>query len=477
MQLTPTFTPFLLEFASNFTPASYVTFTAMMTGWLLSHRFRFITELIQSSGSTHKGHHSRYHRFFSHAVWHIDAVFCSLARLLVRLFAPTGLIELAIDDTLCRKSGLNVYGTGMHYDPLLSSKALKVCSWGHDWVVLVLLVRRPWARSKVWALPLLCRLYRNRQGVTKGKKKAQTKKGKAKGGQARPNKGKAKAKARKAAKQPADPNHRTRPELACEMLALVAAWFPNRRILVSGDSAYGGKSVLGHLPTNVDLLSRVAPKGVLYAPAPPPVPKAKGRPRKKGERLGGMAEWAADPTLPWKVMKFDQFGLHATLEVKTRQALYYGAGKDRLLQLVLVRDVLGKRPDQMFFCTNLKWKARTILSHYASRWAIEVTFEDCKQLLGFEDAANRLPKAVLRTAPMALLLYSLVVVWYDQVGQQWEKFPDRPWYRKKRQAAFADLLSTLRRRSWLDLFAGVLPEGAPGRKQVEQLIDFLSRAA
>src|SRR3984957_3665071 len=200
MQLTPTFTPFLLEFAHNFTPASYATFAVMMTGWLLSHRHRFITELIQSSGSTHIGHHSRYHRFFSHAAWHIDAIFCSLARLLIRLFAPTGLIELAIDDTLCRKSGLNVYGTGMHYDPLLSSKALKVCSWGHDWVVLVLLIRYcPWAPTKVWALPLLFRLYRNRQGLTKGKAK----------------KGKSKNRRKK---QPADPNHRTRPELARELI-------------------------------------------------------------------------------------------------------------------------------------------------------------------------------------------------------------------------------------------------------------------
>jgi hypothetical protein len=470
MQLTPTFLPLLLEFAGNFTPASHVSFVALMTGWLLSHRRRFVTELIQSSGSTHTGHHSRYHRFFSHAAWHLDAAFCSLARLLVRAFAPTGLIALAVDDTLCRKRGLTVSGTGMHHDPLLSSKALKVCSWGHDWVVLALLIRCPWAPTKVWALPLLCRLYRNRQGLTKGTK-GKAKKAKAKGGQGQPKRPK------KARQRPADPNHRTRPELARELIALVAGWFPDRQFVVSGDSAYGGKSVLRHLPANVDLISRVAPNGVLYAPAEPPPPGAKGRPRKKGERLGGLAEWAADQTRPWQQLTFDQFGLHATLQVKTRQALYYGAGKDRLVQLVLVRDELGKRPDQVFYCTRLDWDAQAVLSQYASRWALEVTFEDGKQLLGFADAANRLPKAVQRTAPLALVLYGLVVLWYHQVGQQWERFPDRPWYRQKREASFADLLSTLRRRSWLDRFAGVLPAGAPGRKEVDELIEFVSRAA
>ena len=74
---------------------------------------------------------------------------------------------------------------------------------------------------------------------------------------------------------------------------------------------------------------------------------------------------------------------------------------DRLLTIVLVHDVEGKRPDQMFYCTKLDWTARQILSAYACRWAIECASQNCKQLLGLEDPANRLPKAVERTAPMA----------------------------------------------------------------------------
>lgn len=460
MHLTQSFVSLLHEFAGVFTQPSYATFVALLTGWILSHRRRFITELIQSSGSTRKGHHSRYHRFFSHAAWCLDTLCWTLAKLLVATFAPCGLIELAVDDTLCRKRGLTIYGTGMHHDPLLSSRALKVVSWGHDWVVLCLIVRCPWwAPTKVWCLPLLCRLYRNRQGLTKGKNK-------------RPGKG------RRRPRRRTDPNHRTRPELAREMIQLVASWFPQRQFLVSGDSAYGGQSVLRHLPANVDLLSRVAPNAALYAPAPQPLPgqKRKGRPRKKGERLPGMAAWAADRTRHWEVLGFDQFGLHATLWVKAIQALYYKAGKDRLLRIVLVHDPEGKRPDQMFFCTRLDWDARQILGCYANRWAIEVTFENCKQLLGLEDPANRLPKAVSRTAAMAFVVYSLVVLWFHRVGHAWVQFPERPWYGHKEEPSFADMLSALRRRSWQEYFAGVLPEGAPGQKELAWVIDFVSRS-
>jgi DDE superfamily endonuclease len=344
MQLTDSFLALLLQFRAVFTQPTFVTFVALLTGWLLSHRRRFVTELIQAGGSTHSGHHSRYHRFFSQAAWSLDDLWRLLATLLLRVFAPTGLVLLAVDDTLCRKRGLTLFGAGMHHDPLISSRAKALVSWGHDWVVLCLLVRCPWAPSKVWALPLLARLYRNRQGLAKGKK-----------GQ----------------KPPPNPNHRTRPELAREMLTLLAAWFPQRHFVVSGDSAYGGQSVLRHLPANVELISRVHPKGVLYALPPAPTPGRKGPRRKKGDRLPGLAAWAADRSHSWEVLDFDQFGLHAHLAVKTQKALYYGAGKDRLLTIVLVRDLEGQRPDQMFYCTYLDWSAQQILSAYAGRWAIE----------------------------------------------------------------------------------------------------------
>src|SRR5512135_3662563 len=70
---------------------------------------------------------------------------------------------------------------------------------------------------------------------------------------------------------------------------------------------------------------------------------------------------------------------------------------------------------------------------YACRWAIECTFEYCKQFLGVEDPANRLPKAVERTAPMALFLFSMVVVWFHQTGHQFVRFPFRPWYPQKEE--------------------------------------------
>ena len=453
MEVTASFRELLGAFACVLTSPSFKIFVCLMSGWVLSHRRRFVTDMIISSGCTHHGHHSRYHRFFSKSAWKLDAMSGVLARLAVHVFMPTGIIELAVDDTLCRKRGLTIYGTGMHHDPLISSRAKPLTSWGHDWVVVTLIIRKlPWAPTKVWSLPLTFCLYRNRQGVTKGQKKSSSAGKK---------------------KQTASPSHRTRPELAVELVSLVAGWFPQRHFVLTGDSAYGGKSVLKKLPSNMDLISHVHPKGAMYEPAPPVVEGQRGCPRKKGKRLSAMPEWAADESQAWQTLEFDEFGLHATLQIKQRQALYYTAGGQRLLRIVLVRDVKGERPDQMFYCTRLSWSPREILSCYAGRWSIEVTFENAKQLLGFEDAANRKAKAVQRTAPMALLLYTLIVIWFHQVGHRFLQFPDRPWYPKKEEPSFADMLTTLRRQTWTEHFSQVLGKSGLAKNCLTQVIEFL----
>src|SRR6516225_3071516 len=202
MELTASFVQLLQQFVPVFTAPTFQTFTAVVTGWLLSHRHRYVTEVIFASGSVGKGHWSRFHRFFSHAAWDPDVFSLFLAKLVLRILAPGSQLLWAVDDTLCRKRGLTLYGTGMHHDPLISSRAKPLVSWGHDWVVLCLMLVHPfWAPSKVFALPIAMRLYRNRQGLTKGKKKKT-----------------------KSTKPKRDPNHRTRPELARELLRLIADW-------------------------------------------------------------------------------------------------------------------------------------------------------------------------------------------------------------------------------------------------------------
>lgn len=91
-----------------------------------------------------------------------------------------------------------------------------------------------------------------------------------------------------------------------------------------------------------------------------------------------------------------------------------------------------------------------ILETYARRWALEVAFHDGKQFLGFEHPQSQAEPAVLRTAPMAFVVYDLVLLWSaDQVQSEGPlRWIPRPWYRDKSAPSFSDMLTALRREGW-----------------------------
>lgn len=193
-----------------------------------------------------------------------------------------------------------------------------------------------------------------------------------------------------------------------------------------------------------------------------------GHVAKKGDRLSTASVWENDRT-SWKVHHFNQYGLHGSLRAKTRTGLYYTAGKDRLLRFVLSQDTVGDRPTRIFYSTDVSLSTRKILSFFSLRWSIEVTHYDCKQHLGMEDPANRVPKAVQRTAPMSMFLYSLTIVWFATKGHADLQFPERPWYTRKSEPSFADRLTTLRRKSWEDKLSTVSLRTTPDNNPVELL--------
>lgn len=73
------------------------------------------------------------------------------------------------------------------------------------------------------------------------------------------------------------------------------------------------------------------------------------------------------------------------------------------------------------------------------RWSVEVTFRDSKQCLGFEEPQGWSRKAVERTAPLALLLHALVVLWFAKEGHRLWRPPTHRWYPSKAEPSFRDI--------------------------------------
>jgi len=122
-----------------------------------------------------------------------------------------------------------------------------------------------------------------------------------------------------------------------------------------------------------------------------------------------------------------------------------------------------------------------MLTWYARRWALEVTFHDTKGYLGFPQPPQGWSKqAVLRTAPMAMLLYAFTCLWFAKEGPVQCTLSPPPWYPHKKGIAFSDMLRTLREQCLWQDFHPLIAESnliENHRKKLEMLIELAARAA
>jgi hypothetical protein len=402
------FVVLLGAFRGCFGGPSFALFRGVVAGWVHCLGRRTLTAVALAGGLVGTRHVSGVHRFFARAVWRWDELGRVLFALAVARVPAGAPLLVLLDDTLARKGGKGIALAAMHHDPLRSTARKRVFSFGHVWVVAALWVPLPGTGGRGVALPVLARL------ATGGKQGGPTK-----------------------------------PELARELVGLLAGWAPERTLYVVADTLYGCGALLDDRPPNVHMVGRLRMDAALWAPPPPRRPGQPGRPRKRGPRLPS-PQALADARRAWHRLPVTLYGRAVTALVCRRTALWYNALPGAPVRVVLVRDPRGRRRDEAFLCTDLRARAAFVLETYARRWTLEVCFHDAKQHLGLEDPQNRAPAAVRRTAPTALLVYALVLLWYagrPRTGRatDWLR---RPWYPRKTAPSFADMLAALRRDAW-----------------------------
>jgi hypothetical protein len=430
------FVQLLQAFVPCFTAPSFPTFATLMAGWSLATGRHTVTGVVRAANAVEWKHIRTFHRFFSEGRWLPDDLGLILVRLVVeRCLKPGDPIVVPIDDTLGRHTGKKIAGASMHRDPLLSTGKRPFFHWGHLWVVMSIAVP---AFGKTWALPVLFRLHR-------GKKRC------------------------KAEKRP----YRKCPELAAELLKILAEAFPDRCIIVVGDSAYTNSSIMRGRPKNVTVVGRSRLDAALYALPPASRRGQMGRPRLRGARLPSPEKQVANAR--WKRVEVTVYGRTVQVRVVVIDALWYVAAHSDLVRLIVVRDFPGHERDDVFVSTDPTMGAKVIIETFAKRWSLEHTFHECKGKLGFEDPQNRTDRAVERTAPMALWLHTLIVLWYLATGQHSRaaRQPAMPWYEKK-TPTFSDMLATLRRASWAQRLLDPCASVQTLRKRMRPLVEALA---
>jgi len=150
----------LLDLArAGFTAPSFAIFTDLITGWVCAPGRRTITAMIRVADPAGRRAHDAYHRFVRDGAWSMNRLRRVLAGHLLATFCPTGVVELACDDTLFHHDGPKVAGAGVFRDAVRSTIGRVVYARGLNLVVITLTIHPPWGGRPV-AVPVNVRVHK-----------------------------------------------------------------------------------------------------------------------------------------------------------------------------------------------------------------------------------------------------------------------------------------------------------------------------
>jgi hypothetical protein len=370
-----------------------------------------------------------------------------LQLLTAALLAPDAPLVLLIDGTLERRWGPRITLKGRYHDAVRSTSGHVVTTEGIHWVCLALLVPSPWG-GREWALPVLTVPTRS-----------------------------------PALSQQLGKPHWTIPQYAQVLVRLVRRWYPTRELLLVGDSAFA-TARLGHTcrECGVRLVSRLLLNAQFYDPVPP---QPKGKPGvkpKKGSRQPKLCDRLTDDATVWQTEDLPWYaGQSLTMDLTSGTALWHRDGEAPLpIRWVLLRDPSGTRRPCALFCTDPAATIHQIIAWYVSRWQIEVTFEEVRCHLGVATQRQWSARAIARTTPCLLGLFSLVMLLAYRLSPTRSPLRQAAWYAKT-APTFADLLALVRRQFWVELNSPAAHQTAPlGNPQslvLELLIEMACYAA
>jgi hypothetical protein len=401
----------LHELSSAFTRPTAETFRQLAVGWILTPAAGTVTGMIRTLGAAATKHWTVYQKFFYRAAWSLENL---SVLLLQRLVAPLLRkdICLAIDDTTCGPRGRHVALAGWFKDASAHAQN-QVIHWAHSWVVaaVILRVRRfPLLRL---ALPVQFALHRKKTDCD------------------------------------ADHPYATLPQQARQLVCRLAETFPERRVFVAMDGLYATRDFFGKLPPKVVGISRLRKNASLRQW---PVPPRKGRPgrqRLRGKPLPSLAQLARRAQ-DWRTVKLLKQGRKVRRMIHGFTCQWYHVCRSKPVRVVIVRDPRGSEDDLHLVCTDLTVPDAVIVQRFYDRWGIEECIQEGKQQMGMERTRGWCAKTVTRQAPLAMLLASLVKLWYVQhaAGTPLARPRALPWYPQKAGSSFRDMLAALRRAFW-----------------------------
>jgi hypothetical protein len=438
------FAPIILAFQPLMLNRTWKHAAVLLVGAILAPGKRTVSSVLRIMGRRREQQFQNYHRVLNRAAWDLRRGSAILLGLLIQHFVPRDRLLFGMDDTIERRWGPKIRARGIYRDPVRSSRSHFVKTSGLRWLSLMLLVRVPWAQ-RVWALPLLTclvpseRFYANRKRPPK-----------------------------------------TLLDWARQQCFQLRRWLPDRDLTLVVDGAFAALEFLAQLRSlSITCITRLRLDARLYAPPPPRRRGHPGRPSLKGARLPSLKTRLTDRTTRWQMATVPNWygNTGRRIQFCSGTAIWYHGGLPPApIRWVLIRDPESRFDPLALLSTDVKAKPLAIISDYVCRWQLEVTFQETRAHLGLETQRQWSDKAIARSTPILLSLFSLVTLLASRLTVR-QRIPilASSWYHKP-VPTFSDALAAVRRHFWAhaDLFTS--PLGTHTTKFTHPLLELFSEA-
>ena len=442
INLPSDFAPIILAFQPMMLNRTWQRAVVLMVGAILAPGRRTVCGILRIMGLGQEKQFQNFHRVLNRAAWDLRQGSRILLGLLIDQFSPQGPLLFGLDDTVERRWGPKIRARGIYRDPVRSSESHFVKASGLRWLSLMLLIRIGWAQ-RVWALPVLTSLAPSERYYENGNRKP-----------------------------------KTLLHWARQQCFQLRRWLPRRKLTLVADGAFAALDFLYQLRrVNIACITRLRLDARLYQPAPARSPGRAGRPRIIGARLPSLQQRMADSKTRWKKALLRNWCGRAgrTVEFCSDTAIWYHGGlPSSQIRWVLIRDPQRRFDPLALLSTDLTAAPLDIIKAYVCRWQVEVTFEESRAHLGLETQRQWSDKAIARSTPLLLAMFSLVTLLASRLRKQNQVLPlQTAWYQKS-LPTFSDALAAVRKHLWNDSFTSHSPSEI--NQSPSQLLERFSEA-
>lgn len=422
---------------------------------LLCLRSHLTSSAICASGRQFQDWSADY-RLFSRSHWEARDLFNTVLDHLQPLLPPAPApLLVALDDTLCKKTGRRIPGATIARDPQSLPYHVNLCR-GLRFVQASVLIP---SAGPARALPVRFELA---PPAAKPKKNAT---------------------AEQVAAYRQEKKRRALPQVGVETLASVRAAMDERddlrerRLVAAVDGSYTNRGVLPKLPPRTVLIGRIRKDAKLCQPLPEGAgSRGQGRPKRYGPPAPTPQEVLADESIPLQRVTCFAAGQIREMPVKVYGPVYWRkAGADMPLLLIVVKPLgyrlrqgskLLYREPAFLICTDPAMRLQEIVQDYVYRWEIEVNHRDEKSLLGVAQGqvwnANAVPRLpAFQVAGYSLLVLASLLTYGAQRTADYLPLPK--WRGKSQRPSLLDIVNLLRHQ----MFAYAWEEGRRVIEQVE----------